>query len=101
MGLQTVAAERCGVTQPRMNDLLRGRVSRFFSGCSGEYGYEAEPAGVGWIWTLLLYVGVVGLRKAVALCAMPIISESRYGVNRLMYGVTQANGREGVTPRQA
>ena len=23
------AAERCGVTQPRINDLLRGRVSRF------------------------------------------------------------------------
>lgn len=26
---QTEAAENCGVTQPRMNDLLRGRVSRF------------------------------------------------------------------------
>ena len=26
---QTQAANRCGVTQPRMNDLLRGRVSRF------------------------------------------------------------------------
>jgi len=26
---QTEAARRCGVTQPRMNDLLRGRVSRF------------------------------------------------------------------------
>jgi predicted XRE-type DNA-binding protein len=26
---QVEAAERCGVTQPRMNDLLRGRVSRF------------------------------------------------------------------------
>jgi predicted XRE-type DNA-binding protein len=26
---QTKAAGRCGVTQPRMNDLLRGRVSRF------------------------------------------------------------------------
>lgn len=26
---QTDAAERCGVTQPRINDLLRGRVSRF------------------------------------------------------------------------
>lgn len=26
---QIEAAERCGVTQPRMNDLLRGRVSRF------------------------------------------------------------------------
>ena len=26
---QTDAAQRCGVTQPRMNDLLRGRVSRF------------------------------------------------------------------------
>ena len=26
---QTETAERCGVTQPRMNDLLRGRVSRF------------------------------------------------------------------------
>jgi predicted XRE-type DNA-binding protein len=26
---QKDAAERCGVTQPRMNDLLRGRVSRF------------------------------------------------------------------------
>lgn len=23
------AAERCGVTQPRINDLLRGRISRF------------------------------------------------------------------------
>lgn len=26
---QTEAALRCGVTQPRINDLLRGRVSRF------------------------------------------------------------------------
>ena len=26
---QTDAATRCGITQPRMNDLLRGRVSRF------------------------------------------------------------------------
>ena len=26
---QTEATEKCGVTQPRMNDLLRGRVSRF------------------------------------------------------------------------
>jgi predicted XRE-type DNA-binding protein len=26
---QAEAAKRCGVTQPRMNDLLRGRVSRF------------------------------------------------------------------------
>ena len=26
---QTEAARRCGVTQPRINDLLRGRVSRF------------------------------------------------------------------------
>ncbi len=26
---QVVAANHCGVTQPRMNDLLRGRVSRF------------------------------------------------------------------------
>ncbi len=26
---RTEAAERCGVTQPRINDLLRGRVSRF------------------------------------------------------------------------
>ncbi len=26
---QTEAAHRCGVTQPRINDLLRGRVSRF------------------------------------------------------------------------
>ena len=26
---QVEAAGRCGVTQPRMNDLLRGRVSRF------------------------------------------------------------------------
>lgn len=26
---QVEAAERCGVTQPRLNDLLRGRVSRF------------------------------------------------------------------------
>jgi predicted XRE-type DNA-binding protein len=26
---QIEAAERCGITQPRMNDLLRGRVSRF------------------------------------------------------------------------
>ena len=29
---QTEAAQRCGVTQPRMNDLLRGRVSRFSLG---------------------------------------------------------------------
>ena len=26
---QAEAAHRCGVTQPRMNDLLRGRISRF------------------------------------------------------------------------
>lgn len=26
---QVVAAERCGITQPRMNDLLRGRIARF------------------------------------------------------------------------
>lgn len=26
---QAAAAERCGVTQPRINDLLRGRISRF------------------------------------------------------------------------
>lgn len=26
---QTEAARHCGITQPRMNDLLRGRVSRF------------------------------------------------------------------------
>lgn len=26
---QVVAASHCGVTQPRINDLLRGRVSRF------------------------------------------------------------------------
>ncbi len=26
---QLEAAQQCGVTQPRMNDLLRGRVSRF------------------------------------------------------------------------
>lgn len=26
---QTEAAEHCGITQPRMNDLLRGRISRF------------------------------------------------------------------------
>lgn len=26
---QSEAARRCGVTQPRMNDLLRGRISRF------------------------------------------------------------------------
>jgi predicted XRE-type DNA-binding protein len=26
---QVDAANRCGVTQPRMNDLLRGRISRF------------------------------------------------------------------------
>ncbi|HTP47406.1 MAG TPA: helix-turn-helix transcriptional regulator [Casimicrobiaceae bacterium] len=26
---QTEAARRCAITQPRMNDLLRGRVSRF------------------------------------------------------------------------
>lgn len=26
---QAVAAKRCGVSQPRINDLLRGRLSRF------------------------------------------------------------------------
>lgn len=26
---QAEAAKRCGITQPRMNDLLRGRISRF------------------------------------------------------------------------
>ena len=28
-GTQVEAAKRCGVTQPRMNDLLQGRVSLF------------------------------------------------------------------------
>jgi len=28
-GTQAEAAKRCGVTQPRINELLRGRVSRF------------------------------------------------------------------------
>jgi predicted XRE-type DNA-binding protein len=27
--IQTESAARCGVTQPRINDLLRGRISRF------------------------------------------------------------------------
>nr|WP_307730288.1 XRE family transcriptional regulator [Duganella violaceicalia] len=27
---QAEAAEHCGVAQPRVNDLLRGRVSRFY-----------------------------------------------------------------------
>lgn len=26
---QVESAQRCGITQPRMNDLLRGRISRF------------------------------------------------------------------------
>lgn len=26
---QAAAAKRCGITQPRINDLLRGRISRF------------------------------------------------------------------------
>jgi predicted XRE-type DNA-binding protein len=26
---QTKAADRCGITQPRMNDLLSGRIARF------------------------------------------------------------------------
>lgn len=26
---QAAAAERCGISQPRMNDLLRGRIARF------------------------------------------------------------------------
>ena len=26
---QTEAAQHCGITQPRMNELLRGRISRF------------------------------------------------------------------------
>ncbi|MGD0831949.1 MAG: XRE family transcriptional regulator [Terracidiphilus sp.] len=26
---QAEAAQQCGITQPRMNDLLRGRISRF------------------------------------------------------------------------
>ena len=26
---QTEAAQHCGITQPRMNDLLRGRISKF------------------------------------------------------------------------
>ena len=26
---QSEAAQRCGITQPRMNDLLRGRISKF------------------------------------------------------------------------
>jgi predicted XRE-type DNA-binding protein len=26
---QAIAAKHCGITQPRLNDLLRGRISRF------------------------------------------------------------------------
>src|ERR1039457_5510920 len=33
---QDEAARRCGVTQPRINDLLRGRVSRFSLGPLGK-----------------------------------------------------------------
>ncbi len=43
---QAEAAKRCGVTQPRMNDLLRGRVSRFsldaLVNISTALGYEVK-----------------------------------------------------------
>jgi predicted XRE-type DNA-binding protein len=32
---QAEAAQHCSVTQPRISDLLRGRISRFSFGCSG------------------------------------------------------------------
>ena len=49
---QAEAAARCGVTQPRMNDLLRGRVSRFSldalvniaTGIGRRVHLELEPA---------------------------------------------------------
>jgi predicted XRE-type DNA-binding protein len=34
---QIEAAAHCGVTQPRVNDLLRGRISRVFTRCPGEH----------------------------------------------------------------
>ena len=49
---QAEAARRCGVTQPRMNDLLRGRISRFSldalvnmaAACGREVHIELHPA---------------------------------------------------------
>ncbi|WP_298233592.1 XRE family transcriptional regulator [uncultured Azohydromonas sp.] len=49
---QAEAARRCGVTQPRMNDLLRGRISRFSldalvnmaAACGREVHIELQPA---------------------------------------------------------
>jgi Uncharacterized conserved small protein len=40
---QAEAATHCRVTQPRINDLLRGRVSRFSFRCSGEHCHGAWP----------------------------------------------------------
>ena len=44
---QAEAADHCGVTQPRINDLLRGRISRFFARCFGEHRIGAGEAGAG------------------------------------------------------
>jgi predicted XRE-type DNA-binding protein len=52
---QTEAAKRCGITQPRMNDLLNGKISKFsldalvnIAACAGLHVglqvHEAEPA---------------------------------------------------------
>ncbi|WP_205833017.1 helix-turn-helix domain-containing protein [Azohydromonas caseinilytica] len=49
---QAEAARRCGVTQPRMNDLLRGRISRFSldalvnmaAACGQQVHIELQPS---------------------------------------------------------
>ena len=49
---QTEAASQCGVTQPRISDLLRGRVSRFYldalvniaTAIGRRVHFELEPA---------------------------------------------------------
>jgi predicted XRE-type DNA-binding protein len=46
---QVEAAQHCGVTQPRINDLLRGRVSRFSLDALVNIATELEcrvPAGL-------------------------------------------------------
>lgn len=55
---QAEAARRCGVTQPRMNDLLRGRISRFSLdalvnmavGCGQRVRVACAGSVCGWRW---------------------------------------------------
>ncbi len=47
---QAKAAGQCGITQPRMNDLLRGRVSCFSLDALVNITKAIGPAGCMWSW---------------------------------------------------